>query len=300
MSTSKNTERLNIKKMTRMAEQGEKLTMLTAYDATMAAIVDAAGVDMILVGDSLGMVVQGHATTIPVTVEQMVYHTECVARGSKRAMIITDMPFLSYQVSHDAAINHCGSMIRAGAQALKLEGGEEIADLVWYLSKIGIPAMAHIGLKPQHIHMTGGFRVQGKSREEADAILDDALILEEAGAFALLLEAIPMELAAKITESVSIPTIGIGSGPACRGQVLVVNDILGLNPDFAPSFIKRYGEFYSPMVEACKKFHDEVRSQKFPADEHGMTRGLKIVPGGMEQASTPTELRKGRKPKTDK
>ncbi len=276
-------DKITVPRLQAMHRQGEKLTMLTAYDYTMARLVDEAGIDVVLVGDSLGMVIQGHANTIPVTIEDLIYHTRCVAKGVTRAHIMADMPFLSYQVSFDEAVLNAGLLLKAGAESVKIEGGEEIADLVWYLNKIGIPVMAHIGLKPQSVHTMGGYKIQGKLSHDAEIILNEAQVMEEAGAFALLLEGIPLELAQKISETVTIPTIGIGSGPHCSGQVLVVTDLLGANPDFKPRFVKNYANFHEISQNAFGAYIQDVRSGKFPDQEHSVCRELQIV------QSDPTE-----------
>ena len=255
----------------------EKISMITAYDYTMARIVDAAGADIILVGDSLGMVVQGHQHTLPVDIEHMIYHTQCVAKGVSRAHIVADMPFLSYQVSHEEAVRNAGRLLKAGAESIKIEASEEFSDLVWYMNRIGIPVMAHIGLKPQSYHTMGGNRVQGKSKAEGDEIFNDAKAFEEAGAYALLLEGIPMELAQEITDSIEIPTIGIGSGVNCSGQVLVSYDILGSNPDFEPRFVRKYMDLYGDAKQAFERFISDVQLGKFPDEEESAHRNLVTV-----------------------
>ena len=267
-------EKITVPKILQMGKVGEQISMVTAYDATLSRIVDEAGVDVVLVGDSLGMVVQGHSNTLNVTIEDMVYHTKCVARGVKRALIMSDMPFLSYQVSYEEGVHNAGQLIRAGAESVKIEGGEEIADLVWYLAKIGIPVMAHVGLKPQSIHTMGGYRIQGRTKLDADTIVNDAKVLEEAGAFSILIEGLPLEVAKRITESVQIPTIGIGSGPHCKGQVLVCTDILGANPDFKPKFVKTYSNFYDTAKKAFSDFKKEVKDGSFPGEAHSFHRSL--------------------------
>lgn len=271
--------KVTVPKLLKMHQTGEKITMLTAYDHTMAGLIDAAGIDMILVGDSLGMVVQGHANTLPVSIEDMIYHTRCVARGGRRAHIMADMPFMSYQVSNEDAIMNAGDLLKAGAESVKVEGGEEITDLIWYMNKVGIPVMAHIGLKPQSVHTMGGYKVQGKNPKDAEAIISDAKVLEEAGAFSLLLEGIPLEVAKKITAAVQIPTIGIGSGPYCTGQVLVVYDMLGANPDFKPRFVKNYADLHKVTQKAMKEYIREVRDGSFPSEAHSVHRGLVEVKG---------------------
>lgn len=270
----KNFEKITIPKLLKMVKHGEKITMLTAYDAAMARLVDEAGVEIVLVGDSLGMVVQGHANTLPVNIDDLIYHTSCVARGVMRAHIMADMPFMSYQASYEEGVANAGLLIKAGAESVKIEGGEEMTDLVWYLNKIGIPVMAHIGLKPQSIHAMGGYKVQGKTRLQADAIMNDAKILEEAGAFSLLLEGVPVEVAEKITSAVHIPTIGIGSGAHVGGQVLVVNDVLGMNPDFRPRFVKNYLDFHVLSQKAFAQYIHEVKQGIFPGEEHSVHRDL--------------------------
>lgn len=267
-------DKLTVPKLQQIYREGQKITMLTAYDYTFAQLIDEAGIDMVLVGDSLGMVVQGHANTLPVTIDDLIYHTRCVARGVSHAHIMADMPFLSYQVSHEEAVMNAGLLIKAGAESVKIEGGEEMGDLVWYMNKIGIPVMAHVGLKPQSIHTMGGYKVQGKARKDAEMILNDAKVLEEAGAFSLLLEGMPIEVAQKITEEVKIPTIGIGSGPHCSGQVLVIYDLLGANPSFKPRFVKAYADLHGTVQQAVAEFIREVREGEFPSEIHGVHRDL--------------------------
>lgn len=267
-------DKLTVPALLKKYRNGEKLTMITAYDYTMARLVDGSGVEIILVGDSLGMVIQGHENTLSVSPEALAYHVECVARGTSRAHVMADMPFMSYQVSQDQAIENAGLMIKAGAQSIKLEGGEEISDLIWYLNKIGIPVMAHVGLKPQSVHTMGGYRTQGKTRKEADVILNDAQTLEEAGAFALLVEGVPMEVAKKINEQSKIPVIGIGSGPHLDGQVLVCYDILGADPDFQPRFVKNYANLHETATKAFSAYVQEVKQGEFPDEEHSTHRSL--------------------------
>lgn len=279
-------EKITVPKLGRMAKAGEKITMITAYDYTMASLVDEAGIDMVLVGDSLGMVIQGHPNTLPVSIDDMVYHTRCVARGITRAHLMADMPFLSYQISHEEAVSNAGKLIKAGAESVKIEGGEEMADLVWYLNKIGIPVMAHVGLKPQSVHTMGGYKVQGKTTKDADAIINDAQVLEEAGAFSLLLEGLPVEVAQKITSVVSIPTIGIGSGPNCHGQVMVIYDLLGANPNFKPRFVKSYVNFHEVCIQAVGHYISDVREGMFPTEEHSVYRELQVLEGGGKKEST--------------
>jgi 3-methyl-2-oxobutanoate hydroxymethyltransferase len=254
--------------------QGERLAMLTAYDATFARLVDDAGVDMILVGDSLGMVVQGHETTIPVKLEDVIYHTACVVRGTKQALVIADLPFMSYQASGTQAMLAAGrAMKEGGAHAVKLEGGLEMAETTRLMTQAGIPVMAHIGLRPQRFHQMGGYKLQGRTEEEAAGLVREARAFEDAGAFSIVLEGVAVETAREITQAVAIPTIGIGCGPHCSGQVLVIYDLLGLNPDFRPSFVKVYTDGYKGITDAAKRYVDEVRSGCFPTEEHGFRRG---------------------------
>jgi 3-methyl-2-oxobutanoate hydroxymethyltransferase len=247
----------------------KKIVMLTAYDFPFAQIADEAGVDAILVGDSLAMVVQGMENTIAVTMDEMIYHTKMVSRASKRAMIIADMPYLSYQISIEDALRNAGRFLKeAAAQAVKLEGGREVADRVRALTAAEIPVMAHIGLTPQALHRMGGYKVQGKTEEAAQRLIEDAKILEDAGAFSITLEAIPAELARRITSEISIPTIGIGAGPGCDGQVLVLHDVLGLFDRFTPKFVKRYGDLKKEALKAIMDYKDEVEKGTFPDKDH--------------------------------
>ncbi len=245
--------------------RGAKLAVVTAYDYTSARLCDEAGVDCILVGDSVGMVVQGHPTSLPVTLDEMIYHTRCVVRGSKRALVVTDLPFLTYQVSTKQAVRNAGRLLKeGGAHAVKLEGGVRMRAAVKACVDAGIPVMAHIGLTPQAVHQLGGFKVQ----RNGDAILADAKAVEEAGAFSLVVESVPAELGAKVTAAVSIPTIGIGAGAGCDGQVLVFHDLLGLFPDFKPKFAKRYADLGTAVKTAVESYCREVRDGSFPAAEH--------------------------------
>ena len=251
-----------------MKERREKITMLTAYDAPFARILDEAGVDILLVGDSVGSVVAAYPNTLPVTVEEMIYHTKAVVRGTTRALVVIDMPFMSYQVSIEDAKRNAGRMIKeSGAEAVKLEGGANVKEIIKALVTIDIPVMGHIGLTPQSIHQMGGYKVQGKMEEQRRKILEDALAVEEAGAFSLVLECIPVELAQEITEQLSIPTIGIGAGVHCDGQVLVIHDLLGLLGDFRPKFVKRYVDLISVISQAVGTYITEVREGAFPSDE---------------------------------
>lgn len=261
--------RVTTRRLIEMKKKGTKIVCLTAYDALIGRVLDEAGVDVILVGDSLGNVVQGHETTIPVTLEDIIYHTRAVNRGVKRAMVIADMPFMSYQVSPEEAFRNAGRLLKeAGASAVKVEGGERVADAVSRMTEAGIPVMAHLGLTPQSIHQFGSYRVRGTDDAEADRILRDAKILEEAGAFAIVLEKIPADLAAKVTSSVNIPTIGIGAGAECDGQILVYTDMLGLTVDFNPRFVRQYENLYERIHTAVTRYGDDIRQRNFPnADE---------------------------------
>jgi len=248
----------------------KKITMLTAYDYPFAQIVDEAGLDAILVGDSLGMVVQGLENTLPVTMDEMIYHTKMVSRAVKNTMVIGDMPFMSYQASIEDAVRNAGRFLKeAGASAVKIEGGAEVVGHIRAMTKSDIPVMAHIGLTPQSIHRMGGYKVQGKTEEARKMLIEEAHIAEDAGAFSLLLEAIPMELAKKITEELSIPTIGIGAGPFCDGQVLVLHDVIGLFERFVPKFVKRYADLKTEVLTAIKSYKDEVEKGIFPSEEQG-------------------------------
>ena len=250
----------------------KKITMLTAYDYSMAKIVDEAGIDSILVGDSLGMVVQGYESTLHVTMDDMVYHTKAVARGVKRAFVIGDMPFLSYHISVEEAVRNAGRLIQeGGAQAVKLEGGLDVIPQIRAIIKAQIPVMGHIGLTPQSVNKFGGFKVQGKEEAVARKIIDDAVALEKAGVFAIVLEGIPAKLATLISEKVNIATIGIGASAGCDGQVLVVNDMLGMFSDFVPKFVKQYTNLKDIMTEGIQTYIDEVTSGQFPAKEHTFT-----------------------------
>jgi len=251
----------------RAAKGREKIAMVTAYDYTMARIVDAAGVDMILVGDSLGMVVQGRANTLGVTLEEIAYHTRCVLRGVERAHVVGDMPFLSYQVSSQDAVQHAGRLIQEGAESVKLEGGIEFAETVYRITRAGIPVVGHVGLLPQSVHAMGGFKVQGRG-DDAARVIRDAKALEQAGAFAVVIEGVPPDVAREITKELSIPTIGIGAGPHCDGQVLVSNDLLGLSLGNSPKFVKRYAELGENAASAVAAYVDEVRKGTFPGREH--------------------------------
>ncbi len=248
-----------------MKAGGQKIAVLTAYDATMARLFDSAGIDVLLVGDSLGMVVLGYETTLPVTMEAMLHHTRAVARGASRALVVADMPFLSYQVSVEEAVRNAGRFIQeARAEAVKVEGGRPVLNVVRRLVEIGIPVMGHLGLTPQSIHQLGGFRMQARSEDSAQLLLEEARALEHAGAFSIVLESIPDQVAAQVTAALRIPTIGIGAGPFCDGQVLVGPDALGLYDGYVPSFVKQYANLRDTIIEAARDYAREVREGEFP------------------------------------
>ena len=252
-----------------MKNKGEAISMVTAYDATFARILDEAAVDMLLVGDSLGMVVQGHETTLQVTMDDMVYHTSAVVRGSRRSMVVADLPFMSYQASTEDAVRNAGRlMAEAGCQAVKLEGGARSAPAVKRIVEAGIPVVGHIGLTPQSVHALGGFLVQGRDERAAEILLDDARALQDAGAFAVVLETVPGPLAARVTSELDIPTIGIGAGVECDGQVLVCYDLLGLVREFNPKFLKRYAELGDAAHEAVCAYVADVKARRFPGPQH--------------------------------
>ena len=243
--------------------------MLTAYDATMAGLLDRAGIDVLLVGDSLGMVVEGHDSTIPVTLDAMIHHTRAVSRGTKRALVVGDMPFMTYQTGLDDAVRNAGRIIQeGGASAVKIEGGRAVLDVAARLNDVGIPVMGHLGLTPQSVLRLGGFRPQARTPEDADELIAEAQTLEAAGVFALVLESIPPEVAATVTRELTIPTIGIGAGPFCDGQVLVSYDAFGLFDKFVPPFVKQYAKLGEQIVSATREYIDDVREGRFPAHEH--------------------------------
>jgi len=261
-----------------MKKKGQKITMLTAYDATFARLIDESEIDTVLVGDSLGMVIQGHADTIPVTIEDIIYHTKAVKRGLSRAHVVADMPFMSYQSSVTDALANAGRVIKeGGAEGVKIEGGLEMVETVQALTSVGIPVMAHIGLKPQQVHQMGGYKIQGKSLGQSEQLVKEALAMEEAGAYTLLLEGIAMETAGEITHAVSIPTIGISSGPDCDGQVLVIYDLLGMDERFSPRFVKQYANLAETIKTAVSHYRDDVKEGVFPTKEHAFHRHLKIA-----------------------
>lgn len=262
-------DKITIRTLRRMKAQNEKITMLTAYDYPMARAVDEAGIDVILVGDSVGMVVLGYPTTLPVTMDDMVHHCKAVARGVSRALLVGDLPFMSYQVSREDALRNAGRLVKeGGAEAVKLEGGQEMLGAVEAMVAAGIPVMGHLGLTPQSYHQMGGYRIQGRTAEAADRLLKDAAALERAGVFSVVLEGIPAEVARRVSEAVSVATIGIGAGPSCDGQVLVTHDMLGLQEDLSPKFVKRYAQGRQLFLEAMRQFRNEVRSGAYPGPEH--------------------------------
>ncbi len=270
--------RVTITEIKEMKQRKEKIPMLTAYDYVTAKMIDEAGVPLILVGDSLGMVMLGYESTIPVTMEEMIHHTKAVVRGATKALIIGDMPFMTYHVSISEALHNAAKFIQeGGAQAVKLEGGEVVAEKVRRLVDCGIPVMGHIGLTPQSIHQLGGFKVRGKAVEEAKKLLNDACILEEAGAFAVVLECTPAPLSELITQKLAIPTIGIGAGPDCDGQVQVISDILGLYTEFVPKHAKQYARLAGEIKTAVSSYISEVKSLNFPTTEQSYTMDESLV-----------------------
>jgi 3-methyl-2-oxobutanoate hydroxymethyltransferase len=260
--------RITLTELGALRARGEKLVMLTCYDASFAALCDEAGVELLLVGDSLGMVVQGHDTTLPVTMDEVAYHTACVARGSKRGLVIADMPFGSYQASKEQALVNAARLMAAGAQMVKLEGGRPMLETVRFLVERGIPVCGHVGLTPQAVHQLGGFRVQGKTADAARALLDDAQGLQDAGAAMIVLEAIPSALAAQTTEALAIPTIGIGAGAACSGQVLVLHDMLDIYPGRKAKFVRNFMAGADGVRSALRRYVEAVKSGEFPGPEH--------------------------------
>lgn len=271
-------KKLLVADLWKMKEEGRKISMITAYSYAQGLIVDEAGIDIILVGDSLGMVELGYPDTVPVTMNEMLIHTQAVMRGVTRAHVVSDLPFMSYNISVEQAVTNAGILYKdGGADSVKLEGGVEMADKVAAIHRAGIPVFGHIGLTPQTAALLGGFKVQGKSVDAARKTVEDAIALEEAGAFALILEAIPQQVAEIITEKVSIPTIGIGAGLPCDGQVLVLHDLLGLFKRFTPKFVKVYADIYTAQLNAVKEYIDEVVEAKFPAQEHSFNMKAEAV-----------------------
>jgi len=277
------TTKVTIQTLRQMKERGEKIAMLTAYDATFAKLLDEAGADVLLVGDSLGMVVQGHETTLPVTLEEIAYHCRAVVRGARRAHVVGDMPFMSYQASYEQGVTNAGRLMKEGnCHSVKLEGGAVHAELVQRLVAAGIPVMGHIGLTPQSFHQLGGFKVQGRDVGGRERLLSDALILEQAGAYAIVLEAIPADIARDITQRVGVPTIGIGAGAHCDGQVLVCYDALGMDETFKPRFVRRYETLGAKIKEAVTHYVEDVRSGAFPSDAESFSVA--------ENKATPTAM----------
>ena len=265
MSTESKVRAVTTLRLKQMKEQGEKISMITSYDYSMAKIVDAAGIDVILVGDSAANVMAGHQTTLPITLDQMIYHASSVVRGVERALVVCDMPFGTYQGDPQTALNSAVRIMKeSGADAVKLEGGEEILDSVKRILTAGIPVMAHLGLTPQSIHRFGGYGLRAKEEAEAEKLIHDAKLLEEAGCFAVVLEKIPAALAKRVTESLTVPTIGIGAGAGTDGQVLVVHDMLGINKGFSPKFLRRYADLHTIMTEAVEHYVEDVKSGDFP------------------------------------
>ena len=261
--------RHTIRHLLKQSHQGIPLTMVTCYDYTFARLVEQAEIDIILVGDSMGNVIQGHQTTLPVTLEDIVYHTRAVARAQGKAHLLADLPFMSYQAGEDDAMRAAGRLLKeGGAQSVKLEGGESMAPLIRRMTAAGIPVCGHLGLTPQSVHTLGGFRVQGKGTQEAKRLMQDALALQEAGAWAIVLEMIPQALAREVTQALEIPTVGIGAGPGCAGQVLVLQDMLGMNSSFSPRFVKAFAQLESTVVDALQAYKQDVTQGSFPGPEH--------------------------------
>lgn len=260
--------RVTTRTLVQKKRKGERFVCLTAYDALTASILDEAGIDVLLIGDSLGNVFQGHDTTLPVTLDEIIYHTKAVARGAKRALIVADMPFMSYQVSVEDAFRNAGRLMKeADAGAVKLEGGERVVDVVAKMTSAGIPVMGHLGLTPQSIHNFGSYKARGTDEKEAKQILRDAKLLQEAGAFSIVLEKIPADLSKQVSDSLSIPTIGIGAGIHCDGQILVYTDMLGMTKDFNPRFVRRYASLREIMLQAVEQYANDVRTKMFPGTD---------------------------------
>ncbi|GIM48150.1 3-methyl-2-oxobutanoate hydroxymethyltransferase [Collibacillus ludicampi] len=271
-------DKLTTVRMREMKKEKQKIVMVTAYDYPSALVAQTAGVDVILVGDSLGMVVLGYETTVPVTMEDMIHHTKAVRRGAANTMIVSDLPFLSYHTSPEDAVRNAGRLLQEGlADAVKLEGGRDVIEQVKRIVKAQIPVMGHIGLTPQSVHQLGGFKVQGKDIVGAKRILEDAFLLEDAGCFAVVLECVPSKLAELISEKLSIPTIGIGAGESCDGQVLVYHDLLGINNRYLPKFAKNYANLFTQMVEGIQSYADEVRSGRFPTEDYSFKMSDEIL-----------------------
>jgi 3-methyl-2-oxobutanoate hydroxymethyltransferase len=276
---SKQLSRVTLHTLAAQKARGEKIAMITAYDATFARLLDEAGADILLVGDSLGMVVQGHENTLPVTVDEMIYHCRAVARGARRAQIVGDMPFMSYQESLEQGVRNAGRLMKeGGCHAVKLEGGAQHAALVARLVATGIPVMGHLGLTPQSVHQLGGFKIQGREEGAAERLIADARALEAAGAYAIVLEGLPAEVAAAVTAALTIPTIGIGAGDGCDGQVLVIYDLLGLDERFKPRFVRRYADLSTTIKDACGRYISDVRSGAFPGPAESFSLEAKPEP----------------------
>lgn len=290
--------RLTVQSIRSMAARGQRVVMTTAYDATFARMLDEGGADILLIGDSLGMVVQGLDTTLPVTLDEMIYHARAVSRGSKRAQLVGDMPFMSYQLSPEQALQNAGRFVAEGnVHAVKLEGGVDMADTIRRVVRAGIPVLGHVGLTPQSVHAMGGFKVQGKDEDDADRILEDAIAVADAGAYAVVLEGIPAPLAARIRKHVPIPTIGIGAGPDCDGQVLVCYDLLGLSAERVPRFVKLYETFYERGVAAMQAYAQEVRDGAFPTAAHSFgVASVGAATSGSNQPAGAVEAKGGADP----
>ncbi len=264
-------KKMTIPEIMQMKQEGRKVTVLTAYDYPTARLVDEGGVDAILVGDSAGVVFSGHENTLPVTMDEMLYHVKAVTRARPKALVVADMPFMACQCGEVEALKNCGRMLQeGGAEAVKIEGGTNMAAIIRAVTEMDIPVMGHVGLTPQSVHRMGGYRVQGR-KDQAERVIEDALAVQAAGAFAVVLEGIPSKLAARITEQLAIPTIGIGAGPACDGQVLVIHDILGLCEKYSPKFVKRYADLGPVITEASRQYVSEVKEGLFPTEEHSFS-----------------------------
>ena len=286
---------VTIHTLKKLKAQGQKICMVTAYDATFAKILDDAGAYVLLEGDSLGMEVQGNDSTLPVTMDQMVYHSRAVTRGAKRAHVVGDLPFMSYQSSPEEAVKNAGRLVaEGGVGSVKLEGGSEFADVVSKIVRASIPVMGHLGLTPQSVHKMGGYVVQGRDEDTAQKIMADAIALEQAGCYALVLEGVPLELGRQITAQLSIPTIGIGAGKHCDGQVLVCYDLLGMNPDFKPKFVKRFANLHGDVTTAAKAFFSEVRAQTFPDEDHSFrSTTMRLVASNPDVTPTDRDEKSG-------